>query len=125
MYSAIVLDNPSREKLVKWLRDHFPHVKRENWEIVAHHMTIKMGPLPEYLFADKGTEQTLEVIGVGNSEMTVAVRVVGYFSENKVPHITLAVNRAAGGKPVMSNDIKNWQSILSPFKVKGTVEEIK
>lgn len=124
MYSAVVLNQESHDKLVKWLHDSFPVVKRESWEVIAHHMTISMGELPNYLQSDLKTEQSIEVTGYGSSDKVVAVRVAGYYTSNKVPHVTLAVNRRAGGKPVMSNDIKNWQPILKPFKLTGTVEQI-
>lgn len=124
MYSAIVLYEDSHNKLVKWLHEKFPIVKRESWEIIAHHMTIKMGGLPSYLFSDKGTEQSLDVTGYGSNDKVIAVRVAGYYTSNKIPHITLAVNRKAGGKPVMSNDITNWQPISTVLKLKGMVEEI-
>jgi hypothetical protein len=125
MWTAIILDKPSHDKLIKWLEEKFPIVKREGWEIIAHHMTICMGKLPVYLGPDLRTEQTLEITGYGSSDMAIAVRVAGYYTTNKVPHITLAVNRKDGGKPVMSNDIKNWQSIDTVLKLKGVVTEVK
>jgi hypothetical protein len=125
MYSAIVLDQTSHDKLIKWLHENFSIVSRETWEVIAHHMTIKMGELPSYLVADLNTEQTIEVTGYGSSDKVIAVRVAGYYTSNKVPHVTLAVNRKGGGKPVMSNDIKNWQPMLKPFKLKGIVKELK
>lgn len=126
MYSAIVLDQVSHDKLTKWLVEKFPIVKRENWEVLAHHMTVTFGSgLPTYLQGDLNTEQILEVTGYGSSDKVIAVRVAGYYTANKVPHITLAVNRKGGGKPVMSNDIKNWQSISSSFKLKGIVKELQ
>ena len=125
MYSAVVLDLPSREKLVKWLAEKFSIVKRENWEVLAHHMTIQMGELPSYLKDDLDTTHTLEVTGYASDEKVIAVRVTGYFTKNKIPHITLAVNRKGGGKPVMSNELKNWQPVLKPFTVKGTIRELE
>jgi len=125
MYSAIILDEKSHDKLVNWVNEKFTVVKREDWDIVAHHMTIKMGELPTYLTEDIGTSQTLEVTGYGSTDKVVAVRVAGYYTNNKVPHITIAVNRAVGGKPVMSNDIKKWYPIIKGFKVSGIVEEVE
>ena len=125
MYSAVVLDTPSHEKLVKWLHEKFTIVKRDNWEVVAHHMTIQMGELPSYLKDDIETTHTLEVTGYASDSSVIAVRVSGYFTKNKIPHITLAVNRKGGGKPVMSNDLTNWQQILKPFSIKGTVKELE
>lgn len=124
MYSAVVLDTPSHEKLVEWLNKKFPVVKRDGWEVLAHHMTIQMDELPTYLKDDLDTTHTLEVTGYASDAAVIAVRVTGYFTKNKIPHITLAVNRKNGGKPVMSNNLTNWQPILKPITLKGTVKEI-
>lgn len=124
MYSAVVLDEKSHEKLVQWAHEKFTTLKADKWEILAHHMTIKMGEIPSYLEADRNTTQTLEVNGFAHNDKVIAVRVVGYFTTNKVAHITLAVNRGKGGKPVMSNELTNWQPLVKPFKVKGTVKEL-
>ena len=88
-------------------------------------MTIQMGELPSYLKDDLDTTHTLEVTGYASDEKVIAVRVTGYFTKNKIPHITLAVNRKGGGKPVMSNELKNWQPVLKPFTVKGTIRELE
>lgn len=125
MYSAVVLDEPSHEKLVKWLAEKFPIVKREKWEVLAHHMTIAMGELPSYVKDDIDTNQTLDVTGYASDDKVIAVRVAGYFTKNKVPHVTVAVNRTKGGKPVMSNELTNWQPMVKPLKIKGVVKEIK
>jgi hypothetical protein len=37
----------------------------------------------------------------------------------------VAVNVKDGGKPVMSNDIKNWTTIEKPIKLSGTVKELQ
>ena len=57
--------------------------------------------------------------------MAIAVKVDGYPSKNPIPHITLAVNRAQGGKPVMSNDIKNWEKFEGELTLSGKVVEKK
>jgi hypothetical protein len=124
-YSAVVLDEDSRTKLLTWAHDKFPTIKRDGWEVIAHHMTITMGELPNYLKKDIGETQTLEVNGYGSSTKVFAVRVSGYYTKNKTPHITIAVNRKVGAKPVMSNELGNWQPVMKPFTVKGVVTEIK
>ena len=55
--------------------------------------------------------------------MAMAVRVEGYQSNNAIPHITIAIN-PDGGKPVMSNNITDWDKI-KPFNITGVVTEIK
>jgi hypothetical protein len=72
-------------------------------------MTIAFGkPTPDK--GDLGKEVKLQVTHLGVSDMAIAVKVEGYPSLNKVPHITLAVN-PNGGKAVMSNEIEVWTPI--------------
>jgi hypothetical protein len=84
-------------------------------------MTIALGKAVE----DEnllGSVQTLIVTQIGKSDMAVAVRVEGFPSKNKIPHITLAVN-PEGGKPFMSNKIEEWKDIV-PFEITGEVRNI-
>jgi predicted kinase len=117
LYSAVVLDNASKNKLI----DRFALEIPENWKIIAHHMTITMGELKDK--TDLGKEVVLKVTKVGLSDMAMAVQVEGYTTKNAIPHVTLAVN-PDGGKPVMSNDIKKWQDVKT-FNIIGVVTEIK
>lgn len=117
LYSAVVLDNGSRGSLLSMVENEIP----DGWNIIAHHMTITMGELKDK--TDLGKDVTLKVIEMGLSDMSMAVKVDGYESKNKIPHITIAVN-PNGGKPVMSNDITKWVKI-KPFNVIGKVTEIK
>ena len=126
-YSGIVLDEESRQKLLE-----LP--VPEGWEPIAHHMTITMGPLihkkGKHDFSETypiGTEIELPVLAVGRDNRAMAVK-VGPPSPIKTkswPHVTVAVNRAEGGKPFDSNKIpeENFEP-LSGIILKGTVEEI-
>lgn len=125
MYSAVLLDEKSHEKLVKWAQEKFKTLKADKWEIIAHHMTIKMGELPSYLVDDKGTRQKLEANAFAYDDKVIAVRVSGYFTTNKTPHITVAVNRGRGGKPVQSNNLTNWQPLEKPIVLSGVVSELQ
>lgn len=132
MYSAIVLDEASQLKLEKLADDikvsgvRLPLLVRDSgWKMYNHHMTICMGELPNYLKQYLGTRQKLEVTHVGISPMAVAVRVTGFDSKNKIPHVTMAVNIKGGGKPVMSNDIKDWKALENPIKLTGEVKELQ
>lgn len=69
-----------------------------------------------------GNIVVLTVTQLGISDMAIAVRVEGFPSKNKIPHITLAVN-PDGGKPVMSNKIENWIDI-EPFEITGEVKNV-
>lgn len=132
MYSAVVLDEKSHLKLVAWAENNvkvvgvrLPILVRDNgWKIAAHHMTVNLGELPEYLKQYLGTKQKLEATHIGVSPMAVAVRVIGFESKNRIPHVTIAVNVRSGGKPVMSNDIKDWVPLETPIKLTGEVQEL-
>jgi hypothetical protein len=105
LYSAVVLDEKSRNILLERFKSVIPN----DWKTIAHHMTIAFGKgvdNPE----DLGQEVTLKVIELGISDMAIAARVEGYPSKNEVPHITLAIN-PNGGKPFMSNLITNWTPV--------------
>tara|TARA_R100000234_G_scaffold103753_1_gene73326 strand:+ start:173 stop:616 length:444 start_codon:yes stop_codon:yes gene_type:complete len=126
-YSGVVLDEPSKQKL---LALDIP----EGWEPIAHHMTITMGPLMhpkgKHDFSKTypvGTEVELPVIAVGLDERAMAVKVEAPnpIKTKSFPHVTVAVNRAEGGKPFHSNKIpeENFQP-LSGIVLKGTVQEI-
>ena len=132
MYSAILLDEKSQLKLEKFSEDikvngvRLPMLVRDNgWKMYNHHMTICMGSLPEHLKQYIDTIQKLDVTHVGISDKAVAVRVVGFDSKNKIPHVTLAVNIKGGAKPVMSNEIKDWTPVESPIKLSGEVKELQ
>ncbi|TXG80029.1 MAG: hypothetical protein E6R13_08815 [Spirochaetes bacterium] len=118
LYSAVVLDNGSKNALLSRVEDEIP----QGWTIIAHHMTIAFGkPVPNK--EDLGKVVNLTVTELGLSDMAMAVRVDGYSSKNEIPHITVAIN-PDGGKPVMSNEITKWRKI-KPFVVSGEVTEIK
>ena len=116
-YSAVVLDHESSELLLDTFNSEIP----DGWKKYAHHMTISLGKAVE----DEnllGSVQTLIVTQIGKSDMAVAVRVEGFPSKNKIPHITLAVN-PEGGKRFMSNKIEEWEDIV-PFEITGEVRNI-
>jgi len=116
-WSAIVLDEKSKNELLSTYKNEIP----EGWEIIAHHMTIN----PFGLTDDVGRHVPLKVIAVGNNDKAFAVKVSGYDrkTNNAFPHITIAINRAGGGKPKDSNTITNWKSI-DGINLEGTVENL-
>lgn len=137
-YSAVVLDEPSQQRLkdfalepetnVKVNSIRLPiHVRDNGWKVYCHHMTINMGPLPEHLKSYLDSDQKLEAIAIGVSDKAVAVRVIGTMaghSKNDIPHITIAVNVKGGGKPVDSNKITQWTRLEKPIKLSGVVKEV-
>jgi predicted kinase len=122
MFASLVLDDASRSKLLEEVSQYIP----EGWKVIAHHMTINFGKgLPERFKGDLGKQKTIKAIEIGISEMAIAVKVSGYYSDNKIPHITIAIN-PNGGKPVMSNNITDWESLDgSPIELHGTITEQK
>lgn len=86
-YSAIVLDEASRQQL---LALDIP----DGWKPYAHHMTIRMGSLKEDSQYTVGEEIKLNMTGVGRDEKAMAVTVDGVREDGKFfPHITVAVSQ--------------------------------
>ena len=44
-------------------------------------------------------------------------------STNEKKHVTVAVNRPAGGKPFDSNKLENWKPLVPALDLRGTVRE--
>ena len=124
MYTALVLTEESRQKLLAVLN---PLPK--GFEYILHHMTINMGSCKDKDILNKPFQ--MKVTGWAGNEKVTALRVESPCeSVNKVKHITMAVNRSNGGKPVMSNNFKeeDWQgwpeNVQSVIPVLlGTVQE--
>lgn len=124
-YCAVVLDSGPRQQLVDYFRDEIP----EGWEIITHHMTID--PFKPLDSSNKdgllaGNRVILTCTHIGKSDKAIAVKVSGYpgKTNNKFPHITLAVNRKGGGKPKHSNDITEWRELETKPKVSGIIKNI-
>lgn len=120
-YSAVVLNDNSRSRLIKQFKDIIP----EDFEIVAHHMTINLGEINSEYENYLGMSIQLVVNDIAMDDKVIAVGVSGFYSKNTKPHITLAVNRKAGGKPVMSNNLTNWDKLKRPIIVYGKVTEVE
>jgi len=118
MYTALVLNDASRAKL---LRGMDPAILAEYDDVIAHHMTINMGPCE--MPTELGKHYTLKVIAKGMDEKVIAVQVeTECVSKNAIKHITVAVNRAKGGKPFSSNKLTEWVPWAGPT-LSGVVEE--
>ncbi len=96
-----------------------------HFEKVCHHCTCNMGKAkdgPANNFIGKNAE--MKVIAVSKNSKVVAVKVeTNVPSTNQTKHITVAVNRLAGGKPMHSNELTEWTEI-EPFIIQGIVQEI-
>jgi hypothetical protein len=139
-YSAVVIDEKEKQRLLNELELNIP----EGWEIITHHMTIKMGELPKELKTFLYTPIKMKVVEIGDLEdMVLAIKVeviqdspaskalIQYMSENygfkghpKFSHITIAVNREKGAKPFQSNEINNFEKINKQLYITGTIIEL-
>lgn len=118
LYTAVVLDDWSRNELLDRIGGMIPN----DWEIIAHHMTVNLGSAESEYMADFPIE--LHVKSIASDDKVIAVEVEGFPSKNKIPHITIAVNRKMGGKPVMSNNLVNWEPLDEKFGVFGYLTEV-
>lgn len=119
-YSAVVLEEQSKVKLIEKIQDQIP----EGWEIIGHHMTINLGEIDKEYEKFLGLKVKLNVVKIGISDMALAIQVQGFPTKNKIPHITIAVNRKEGGKPFMSNKISDWKPYSLGFDLSGIVTEV-
>jgi hypothetical protein len=108
MYTAVVLTDESRKILLQKVADHMS----EYDDVLAHHMTVNMGThKPEVSGYKLGDKVSLQVVGIAKDEKVCAVKVeCEAGSTNDTKHITVAVNRAKGGKPFLSNKL-NWENV--------------
>ena len=122
-YSAVVLDEKSRQRLIEKFGEFIP----EGWDVIADHMTINLGEIdPKYeKYLELPIQIKLSVNDIAMDDMVVAVGVTGFESKNPKPHITLAVNRRGGGKSSMSNKLSDWKKLKRPFYVTGKVKEVE
>ena len=120
-YSAVVLDEKSRSRLLERFSSMIP----DGWETIAHHMTINMGEIdPEYQkFLGLSVRLTVEDVAIDDKVMAVGVS--GFDSRNAKAHITIAVNRQEGGKPMMSNNLTDWKKLQKPLLITGKITEVK
>jgi hypothetical protein len=79
--------------------------------------------LPPHLKKDLDEVVSLTVKSIGVSDDAIAVEVEGYPSQKEIPHITVAI--PPEGRPVNSNNIKDWQPVEGQLIVKGKVSEIR
>lgn len=120
-YSAVVLDDRSKQRLI----ERFKNIISEDFEIIADHMTINMGEIDQEYQKFLGLIVRLNVNEIAMNDKVIAVGVSGFETHNAKPHITLAINRKAGGKPMMSNNLTNWEKIRRPLMITGKVVEVE
>ena len=119
-YTAVVLDEKSHSTLLQVLGPMIP----KDWKIYAHHMTINMGPIDNKDLLGESAE--LQVTSFAKDNLVMAVGVNSDIpSTNKIPHVTVAVNVNAGGKPFLSNKLTDWKPLGFPLTLTGKVTEVE
>ena len=140
-YTGIVLDDLNRKHLQRlaeaakqFLKD-FLDIDVSTWETKGHHMTLHLGPPTELEKELIGFAFIITVDAIGFNATTAAYRVsdvhkaqtlpmVKYPVEHKSPHITMLVNRGAGGKPKDANTINNWVLLPEPMTLIGHLQHV-
>jgi len=120
-YTALVLDEESHAKLIAQF------VAPSDWQTIAHHMTINLGNAEagpaahlvgqKFMFAATTVAQDERVIAVGVESIVP--------SNNKIKHITVAVNVNGGGKAKHSNELTNWTALVQPLVLRGVVQVVQ
>ena len=119
-YTCVLLDDKSRASLIKVFHQMIP----EGWDIVAHHMTINLGEIDEKYQDLLGKDAKLTVTSYAIDDKVMAVGVKGHPTVNEIPHVTIAVNSKGGGKPYLSNKLRDWKPLNFPLELTGVVTEI-
>ena len=120
-YSAVVLDEKSKQKLV----DKFKSIIPKNWKILANHMTINLGEIDPNYEKYLGMNIRLSVDDVAMNNNVIAVGVSNFPSKKPKPHITIAVNSSNNAKSNMSDALTDWKDIERPFFIVGKVTEVE
>lgn len=130
-YLALVLDEESRALLEGVAAASAP----AGAEVICHHVTL-IGP-NEYKPGDEPWDVPVaahcaatHIGGWMGKVAAVAVVDLRYTGSdeivecrNRLPHVTLWVDRTAGGKPVHSNNVENWDALeTGPIPLHGTVQ---
>ncbi len=120
-YSAVMLDDRSKERLVRKFQSMIP----EGWEIVDDmHMTINMGKINDDALKYLGFPVRISAVSIAMDDKVIAAGVTGFDSKNERPHITIAVNKRNGAKAFMSNNLTRWDRINRPLQLVGVVKEV-
>ena len=126
-YTAVILDEQSVRALLQSLA---PILENLDWEIVAHHVTINMKSLDVKLNDPKILGQTIlmKATTLGIDELVCAVGVEMDVNSDRFKHITVAVNRKEGGRPMLSKAITNWRPLseygIRDINLSGVVQEV-
>ena len=119
-YTAIVLDDYSRNRVIERARECGLFQDLHNPKTFAHHVTLAMGDHSARWTV--GTPRKMTVVKVGWVKGRVAAFMVEGAADgtNNIPHITIATSE--GAKPRDSNEIGYWHALSLPFEITGTIQ---
>ena len=128
LYISIDLDTKSRHKLKYFCEEDVIEQFSDDAVYKCHHMTIshysRLTPdILDWCIKNKNKEFKFYVDNIGFSDKAIAVGIDidGVPCTQAYPHITVAVNRATGGKPVDSNYIRDFEDVYENVELSGTV----
>ncbi len=126
-YFGAFLKEPAKSNLMEYVKGYVPIPN--DWKPYCDHMTVIYNDGSENAEEWKnncqslvGTLTNLTVTHIGKSDRAIAVRVTGFPSNNKNPHITIAV--APGARPVESNEITNWFSVDDNYSMSAEINVV-
>lgn len=126
-YTAIVLDEKSKERLKVFIKE-MQSAKRfiipSDWNLSCDHVTINPGPPLDKSII--GQTSNIKVLTFAYDENIIAIGVKADIDtefEKEIPHITIAYSN--GTSPVMSNYLTNWKPVPKSFMLSGTVKMIE
>lgn len=124
-YTAVVLDDDSISKLHEIIEQlKTQNTIGEDWKISADHVTMNLGGAKDKGLI--GQQVYVNAVAISSNDMVAALKVTvdkNLDFQGRTPHITLAFNKNAGGKPAMSNQLSDWKKITS-INLKGTIQEV-
>lgn len=123
-YTALILDSQSHTQLAQ--------LAPEGWRVYSHHMTVINPPNQKRRLPARwlGVEECVTITAIAQNDQVITGLVdLGNvpipMKGPSFPHITIATNPQAGGKPMMSNQfsMSDFEPI-APIRVCGTIEEV-
>lgn len=124
MYYAYVLNEESRNQILKNIGHHFN-------DVICHHITYAFGVNTDFI--PPTAPNSIKIIGWRlDTDLHVECLVVSIDGNIKRPdgkifHITLSLDKSKGAKPVDSNKAleKKWVQIKSPFEINAIGKLLK
>jgi hypothetical protein len=116
IYTAVFLTEESAEDLKAWAAALVGELLPKTF---CHHMTIAFRPKDGLGDLVVGQEVELKVVAVAHNDRGQAVEVVGFDSNNDVPHITISC--AEGVSPVYSNELLAARVAVEGPTLRGVV----